>query len=102
MNGQSSSTSGFVPPDDLAEQLGVTRATVLRWARKGDIPSVKLGRRILIPADALEIVLSWSVNEVPRRRQDKTVMARTLRRHRKSLCPADESSGVGLIDDAAR
>lgn len=102
MNGQVPTTSGFVPPDVLAEELGVARATVLRWARNGQIPSVKLGRRILIPGDALEIVLSWSVNEIPRRRLDKTVHVRALRCHRRKPHPADESSGEGVSDDAAR
>jgi len=36
--------------DETAEKLGVERKTVYSGVRSGVIPSVKIGRRILIPA----------------------------------------------------
>lgn len=33
-------------PEQVAELLGVTRKTVLRWARDGRIPSVVAGRTV--------------------------------------------------------
>lgn len=34
----------LVEADVLAEKLKVSRNTVLNWARKGDIPAIKIGR----------------------------------------------------------
>ena len=38
---------------DAAKRLGVGRETAYSLARTGALPSVRIGRRILIPADAL-------------------------------------------------
>src|SRR5207249_2819530 len=32
-------------PGELAEALGVTRDTVFKWIRDGDLPAVRIGRR---------------------------------------------------------
>lgn len=43
---------------DAAKQLGICRTLAYRLVRDGTIPSVRLGRRVLIPVAALEEMLS--------------------------------------------
>jgi len=40
--------------DEVAVQLRHSRATVLRWARTGELPMYKVGRTWLINADTFE------------------------------------------------
>lgn len=40
--------------DEAAERLGICRAYAYRKAREGNIPSIRLGRRILVPVAQLE------------------------------------------------
>ncbi len=42
----------------VAKMLGLSRASAYRAIDNGDIPSVKVGTRIIIPADALEKLLN--------------------------------------------
>jgi excisionase family DNA binding protein len=42
----------------VARALGLSRNTVYELIRQGQIPSVRLGRRILIPREALENLLT--------------------------------------------
>ena len=44
--------------DDVRKTLGLSRGLVYEAVRRGDIPSVRVGRRILIPKAALEKLLS--------------------------------------------
>jgi excisionase family DNA binding protein len=41
-----------------AEMLGVSQVSVQRWCLDGTLPSVKLGRRRLIPSEALDRIVS--------------------------------------------
>ncbi len=43
--------------EEAAEVLGVGRNTAYEAARRGEIPSIRLGRRILVPKAALERML---------------------------------------------
>lgn len=43
---QTITRTDVMKPDEVAALLGVTRQTVLRWAREGRIPSVAAGRTI--------------------------------------------------------
>jgi excisionase family DNA binding protein len=52
-----SPTDGFVAPAEFARTLGVPTARVMAWIRDGALPAVRLGRLILIPVDALRLVL---------------------------------------------
>lgn len=38
---------------DTAQLLGVGRSTVFRLIKEGKLPTVRLGRRRLVPADAI-------------------------------------------------
>jgi len=40
-------TEPMTTADEVAELAGVSPATVLRWARDGDLPSVKLSPRVV-------------------------------------------------------
>ncbi|MER3480881.1 MAG: DNA-binding protein [Meiothermus sp.] len=45
---------------EVVEILGVSRITVLRRVRDGTIPSIRLGRRVLIPAEYVdELLKKW-------------------------------------------
>ena len=44
---------------EAAACLGVSRNTAYEAMRKGTVPSIRLGRRILIPAQALESLLNF-------------------------------------------
>jgi excisionase family DNA binding protein len=37
--------------EQAAKQLGVNKARIKQWASQGRIPFVRLGRRLLFPAD---------------------------------------------------
>jgi excisionase family DNA binding protein len=43
--------------DDVAKALGVSRATVYTGVQTGEIPSIKLGRRIVVPTAAVRRML---------------------------------------------
>ena len=43
--------------DETSRLLNVSRHTVYEAVRRGEVPSVKLGRRILIPRAALQRLL---------------------------------------------
>lgn len=42
---------------EAAEALGISRALAYELVRRGEIPAVRLGRRIVVPRDALERLL---------------------------------------------
>ena len=43
---------------EVAKALGVSRDTAYGACRDGTIPCIKLGRRVVVPAEALERVLA--------------------------------------------
>jgi excisionase family DNA binding protein len=43
---------------EAAIVLGVSRSTAYELARTGDLPSLRLGRRIVVPTDALRSLLA--------------------------------------------
>ena len=50
--------------EEAGEQLGISRALAYEAVRRGEIPSIKIGRRILIPKAALNRMLE-SANTAP-------------------------------------
>jgi excisionase family DNA binding protein len=55
------SQQSLVPPVTLPEFLALARcskATAYRWVRSGKVPSVKIGKKILIPREALTKLLT--------------------------------------------
>ena len=53
-----SDTCQTISARDLAALLGLDRKTVYEGARRGEIPSIRVGRRILFPRAAIETWLS--------------------------------------------
>ena len=43
---------------ELAQRLGVSRSSIYRWADAGIIPTIRLGRRRLVPRVAVDDLLS--------------------------------------------
>jgi excisionase family DNA binding protein len=46
--------SPFITASEAAKRYGVSTETIRRWARRGWIQSVRIGRKILIDPAALE------------------------------------------------
>lgn len=44
----------FISPAEFAKATGTHPQLVRRWCRQGDIPSIKVGRKLLIPKSFLE------------------------------------------------
>jgi excisionase family DNA binding protein len=40
-------------PDEVAVLLGISRSSVWRWIRSGELPAGRIGGRVLIPSEAL-------------------------------------------------
>lgn len=63
---QLDTTRRTVTVDEVATLLGISRASAYEGVRSGEIPSVRIGRRILVPRMGLERMLTeWAtVQEV--------------------------------------
>lgn len=48
----------LLTPLEVAERLGITPATVRRWANEGRLPAVRLGRLIRFHPDDIDALLS--------------------------------------------
>ena len=44
--------------DETAALLGISRGLAYQMARQGNIPTVRLGRRLLVPRSALDRLMS--------------------------------------------
>ena len=53
-------TKATVSVEEAASVLGVGRGTAYRGVRNGDIPSIKVGKRILVPVERLNAMLAGS------------------------------------------
>lgn len=49
--------------EDAARVLNVSRSTACRAATAGQIPTVRLGRRLLVPSALLRRMLGWDTGE---------------------------------------
>jgi excisionase family DNA binding protein len=52
------SDRAYLTADDIAPMLGVTRDAVLKWARNGTLPSVKIASVVRVPRAAFEELLA--------------------------------------------
>jgi excisionase family DNA binding protein len=50
-------------PDELAEMLQVTRVTVLRQAKKGEIPSIKFGKSVRFHPEDVRTWIAGNKNQ---------------------------------------
>ena len=49
--------------EEAAAALGISRNTAFRAVKAGDLPSIRIGRRILVPRDRLLRLLDASTSE---------------------------------------
>lgn len=62
-NASRPTTESTVPPltytvEQVAAMLRISRSTAYRCVQSGELPSLRLRRRIVIPADAIEALLT--------------------------------------------
>jgi excisionase family DNA binding protein len=50
----------YLTVEEVAELVRVSRMTVYRWVRSGDLPAVRVGRSFRIPQDSLDAFLRSS------------------------------------------
>ena len=55
-----------VSPIEAAKALGIGEALVRELIEKGDLPSVKAGRRVLVPVDGIKRYISGGKSPGPR------------------------------------
>ncbi len=49
--------------DEVAHVLGISRALAYELVARGEIPSLRLGRRLVVPRRALEVLLAQATPE---------------------------------------
>jgi excisionase family DNA binding protein len=49
--------------DEAAQVLGISRALAYELIARGEIPSLRLGRRIVVPRRALDLLLAQATPE---------------------------------------
>jgi excisionase family DNA binding protein len=54
-----------VTVEEAARMLGVSRALGYELVRRGEIPSLRLGRRVVVPRKALEAMVDAPPESVP-------------------------------------
>ncbi len=60
---QTGSEKETLTVEEIAEVLGIGRGLAYRMAKSGEIPTLRLGRRILIPRQALAQLLGAQTAE---------------------------------------
>ncbi len=48
---------------EAADQLGLGRNTAYEAVKRGEIPTVKIGRRLLVPRDAIDRILQRAMEQ---------------------------------------
>ena len=60
-------TATGLPPTitipEAARLLGISRSAAYRAAERGEIPTIRIGRRLLVPTAKLFEMLGWPVEE---------------------------------------
>lgn len=51
--------------EEAAQLLGISRGTAYESARRGELPTLRLGRRLLVPRRALEQMLTAAGTDSP-------------------------------------
>ena len=54
--------SKYLSPEEVGKMFRASKWTVRRWVEAGRLPSVRVGRRLLIPAEAVEQLVEKRVN----------------------------------------
>jgi excisionase family DNA binding protein len=61
---RSKSTSWTMTVPEVARRLGISRAHAYRQVRRGSIPGLVLGRRVVVPTKAIEDLLGRPISDV--------------------------------------
>ena len=65
--------------NEVAALLRISRGSAYEAARRGEIPTIRIGRRLLVPTDAFERLLAGSGGSDARRLANDTGVAETER-----------------------
>jgi len=57
------STKDTITVEETAKRLGIGRNSAYEATKRGDIPSIRIGRRILVPTKALDNLLASNVGK---------------------------------------
>jgi excisionase family DNA binding protein len=49
--------------DEVAADLRISRGSAYEAAKRGQIPTIRIGRRLLVPAEAIEKMLAEAVEK---------------------------------------
>ena len=63
----------YITIPQLAEMLGVSRVTVYKKVKSGEIPAIRVGHAYLISNDEIKKVLSKELTEDDKKRVDEAV-----------------------------
>jgi len=69
---------------ELAEILGLSRTSVYRKVKAGEIGAVKVGRRLMIPRETVSEILGESVSDA-RKAEIETAVKRTVKEYGEVL-----------------
>jgi excisionase family DNA binding protein len=50
--------------EEAGARLGISRTLAYELVRRGEIPSIRLGRRVLVPIRALDLLVAPSANDL--------------------------------------
>jgi excisionase family DNA binding protein len=50
--------------EEAAKMLGISRVSAYQAAKSGELPTIKIGKRILVPTAALDRMLDRKLDEV--------------------------------------
>lgn len=50
--------------DETARELGISRGSAYEAARRGELPTIRIGRRLLVPVAALSALLAGNTSSV--------------------------------------
>lgn len=80
----------YYTTDELAKMLGVSRITVFKRIKRGEIKAEKIGRNFAIPKNEIDIILGKELNSAQKKEIEKAV-AKTV---------ADYGETLRLLGDA--
>ncbi len=64
MNGTTTQQRETTSVEEAARRLGIGRSTAYLAAKRGQLPTLRLGRRVVVPTAALDRLLSRDLREV--------------------------------------
>ena len=56
--------------EEVAKELGISRALAYDAVRRGEIPVLRVGRRLLVPRNAFDRFLASAELQAPRKRNE--------------------------------